>query len=151
MHRSVQTLTISVSNVTVCFMTTPEHSGELEPLDIAGKYYETLPLDINAVVDGTTLALFGGRTGGQWELNVRDFTNQTGIPDDEHMPPELGEITTEADPHPLDSGASYDFAHQVAAGWLVDRGLRLERDIPGARLQGSIICSTYVVIKNPAE
>jgi hypothetical protein len=134
-------------------MTTPEDSGGLEPLDIAGKYCETLPLDINTVADGATLGLFGGRYGEQWNLNVRDFTGLTGIPDDEHMPPELGEIRTEADPHPLDSFESYDFAHQIAAGWLVDRGLRIvhDRDRLGARLYGTIVCSTYVIAKTPAE
>lgn len=132
-------------------MSTPENPAGLEPLVVPGKYQETLPLNIDAIADGATLGLFGSRAGGQWDLNVRDFTNQTAIPDDEHMPPELGEIWTETDPHPLDSGASYDFAHRIAAGWLVDRGLHVVRDAPGRRLYGSIVCSTYVITKSPTE
>jgi len=132
-------------------MTTPESNSGLEPLDVEGKYFETLPLDVNIINDGATLALFGGRAGGQWDLNVRDFTGLSDIPDDEHMPPEIGEITTETDPHPLDSSESYDFAHRMAAEWLTERGLGITRHIPGARLYGSIVCSTYVITKSPSE
>ena len=130
-------------------MTAPETSGAIEPLCVAGKYYETLPLDISVVADGSTLALFGSRAGGQWGLNVCDFTNLTTIPDDEHMLPELGEITTEADPHPLDSSASYDFAHRMAADWLIERGLRISQHTPRVRAYGNIVC--FYVVKSPSE
>lgn len=88
---------------------------------------------------------------GSGNLSVRDFTDQIGIPDDEHMPPELGKIRAETDPHPLDSFRSYNFAHQIAASWLVDRGLRVVRDTLGARLRGNIVCSKYVIAKSPTE
>jgi hypothetical protein len=72
------------------------------------------------------------------------------VPQDEEMPPEIGGIVTVADPHPVDSGQSYDYAESVAAGWLADRGLQIVGKIPGVKAQGLIVSTRYDVMKSPA-
>ncbi len=128
-------------------MTNQEGVSGPEALIVPGEYRETLPLDIEQIATSATLGLFGGRTGGHWFLRIRDFTGISGLPEDEDLPPILGEVYSEADPFPLDSTNSFVYAHGIARAWLIARGLQVGHETRGAQLRGCIVNSRYEISK----
>jgi len=104
-----------------------------ESLDIPGKYYEEVPLQVDAVRLAGRVAVTSERVGGQWGAHVYsgDQVTSSEIHDDAPM---LGSIMTDVEgmsEDPRNDGGprlARDEVLPIVATWFSDRGLQAQID-----------------------